>query len=86
MPTGLLLGGLLAGLLTALAARLLNGLGAGRRAARARRTLHAGVREVAEADVLAPVTAELEARERLCAALVAAAPPSPARKALRGSP
>ena len=85
IPTGLLLGGLLGGLLIALACRVLNGLGARRRAARARRTLHAGVREVAETDVLAPVAAELEARERLCAALATAASPSPPRRALRRS-
>jgi energy-coupling factor transporter ATP-binding protein EcfA2 len=71
VPTLLLGGGLLAGVLLALVARWLNGIGARRRAGRAQRALHDRVDAVAEATVVAPVRDELDARERLCRALKA---------------
>ncbi len=58
-----------AGLLLALLARLVNRLGARRRAARARRALDARILAVAEELVIAPLEAELEARDALAKAL-----------------
>jgi GTP-binding protein EngB required for normal cell division len=72
VPTGLLLGGVLAGLLLTLLVRLANRIGARRRARAAERSLRAGVEGVGERLVVAPVEAELQAREQLCAALGAA--------------
>ena len=71
-PTLLLLGGVALGLLTSLLARPFVAIGAGRRRARARRSLDAGVREVARDQVLAPLTAELQAATAFCQALAAA--------------
>ena len=69
LPTLLLAVGLLGGLVVALAARLINGAGARRRARRAARALNHRVEEVAGELVVAPVEQELAARKRLCDAL-----------------
>ena len=71
-PTALLLGGLLAGVVVALIARLLNGAGARRRARRARRALDERVGAVADELVLAPLEAELAVHRELREALAAA--------------
>jgi hypothetical protein len=68
----LLVGGAVAGLLLALSARIANGAGARRRAARARRNLTERVAAVADDAVVAPLEAELSARTELCAALAVA--------------
>lgn len=60
-PTVLALGGLALGVLLALVARVLAGVGARRRAARVRRRLRSGVRDVAERLVVRPATEELTA-------------------------
>jgi len=73
LPTLLLVGGLLLGVLFAWLARVANAAGARRRSAKAARTLHGRVEEVADELVLGPIEAELAARDRLCAALAAAA-------------
>jgi GTP-binding protein EngB required for normal cell division len=65
LPTALLLGGLLLSLLVAFVLRLVNGAGARRRVARARRALHARVREVGDELVLKPLIAELAAHDEL---------------------
>ena len=69
MPTGLLLGGLLASLLVALICRLFNRVGASRRARRARRAIAPRIAAVADELVLQPLAAELgthgELAERL---------------------
>lgn len=57
VPTALAVGGVVAGLLLALVARLLAAVGARRRAARARRALRSAVEEVARTRVVGPVTA-----------------------------
>jgi hypothetical protein len=72
VPTLLLVGGLVLGLLIAWVARVVNGVGARRRAAKAARTLRARVEAVADELVVEPIEAELEARERLCGALATA--------------
>jgi len=72
VPTLLLVGGLLLGLLTSLLARPFIAAGAGRRRARARRSLDANIRQVAKDDVLAPLDAELEAATAFCQALAGA--------------
>lgn len=72
VPTVLLLGGLLAGLLLALVCRPFVRIGARRRATRARRSLDAAVDEVARRAVLAPLAAELKVAADFCAALQAA--------------
>jgi hypothetical protein len=61
LPTALLIGGLLAGLLLALLARALAVAGARRRRAGAEARLRAAVAQVADALVLTPVRAELAA-------------------------
>jgi GTP-binding protein EngB required for normal cell division len=71
LPTVLLIGGLLAGLLLALLARALAGLGARRRRARAEARLRESVADVAETLVLAPVRAELAAYTALRGAVAA---------------
>ncbi|MDN5749872.1 MAG: hypothetical protein L0H64_15350, partial [Pseudonocardia sp.] len=68
LPTVLLLGGVLAGLLLAVVARLLAGVGARRRRARVEARMRAAVADVARELVLAPVTAELTAYGALGAA------------------
>ena len=69
MPTALLVGGLLAGIVLAALARLANRFGARRRARRARRDLHARVAQVAEELVIVPLEAELSAHGALLQAL-----------------
>jgi hypothetical protein len=73
LPTLLLGGGVLLGLLLAALAGLLNRSGARRRARRAQKALHARIDSVAEDAVIAPVTDALDARERLCRAAAEAA-------------
>jgi GTP-binding protein EngB required for normal cell division len=68
-PTALLAGGLAAGALLALAARVANGFGGRRRARRARRRLHARIATVADELVVAPLEAELAAHDMLLRAL-----------------
>jgi hypothetical protein len=72
IPTWLLLGGAGAGIVLALLARLVNGVGANRRARRAARSLREQVDAVAQELVVGPVKRELDARERLCAAVATA--------------
>ncbi|MDQ3758950.1 MAG: 50S ribosome-binding GTPase [Actinomycetota bacterium] len=69
LPTLLLVGGLVLGALFAWAGRIANGIGARRRAARAKRALHARVEEVTGELVIEPLEAEIQAHERLCGAL-----------------
>ncbi|MEA2318047.1 MAG: hypothetical protein QOD44_2236 [Solirubrobacteraceae bacterium] len=71
-PTLLAVGGALAGLVVALAARVFTGMGARRRARRADRALRRRVADVAGELMVQPVEAELAARERLCAAVAEA--------------
>ena len=73
VPTLLLVGGLLAGLLLAVLARPLVGLRARRRARRARRRLEEAVAEVARSEVLDPLAGTTTAHARFCAALTRAA-------------
>jgi len=72
VPTLMLAGGLLAGLLLALLARWLTGIGAARRARAAERSLRKRVEEVARELVIEPVRSELALRDELCAAVVSA--------------
>jgi GTP-binding protein EngB required for normal cell division len=72
VPTWLLLGGALAGIVLAFLARVANGLGARRRARAAARALRRRVDEVAQELVIGPVEQELEAHEKLRSALAAA--------------
>src|SRR5207237_850020 len=60
VPTWLLVGGVIAGLLASLIARLVNGAAASRRARRAEKSLHAAVSEVAQELVVGPVESELD--------------------------
>jgi GTP-binding protein EngB required for normal cell division len=69
LPTVLLVGGVLAGLLLALLSRRLAAAGARRRARTARRRIGERVEQVADERVLAPVEAELAARRQLCEAV-----------------
>jgi GTP-binding protein EngB required for normal cell division len=71
LPTVLLLGGLVAGLLLALLARMMAVLAARRRRARAEARLRESVADVADTLVLAPVRAELAAYEELREAVAA---------------
>jgi hypothetical protein len=75
IPTLLLVGGLVLGILIAWIARIANGVGARRRAAKAARTLRGRVSKVADELVVDPIEAELEARERLCDAVAGASKP-----------
>jgi hypothetical protein len=72
IPTLLTLGGALAGVLVALLAAAVTRIGARRRARRAERALRARVEAAAAELVVAPVTAEVAARDELCAALATA--------------
>jgi energy-coupling factor transporter ATP-binding protein EcfA2 len=83
LPTALLLGGLLAGLVVGLPARLCAGVGARRRRARAEERLDAAVAEVADELVLAPVTAELTAYAELREAVTVLAGPTRGRSGAR---
>ena len=69
IPTWLVLGGAAVGIALALAARLVNGAGANRRARRAARSLRQQVSEVAQELVVDPVERELGVYEQLCAAI-----------------
>ena len=73
VPTLLLAGGAVAGLVLALVARWINGAGAARRARAAQRRLESAVETVADELVVAPVQAELATRRDLCATLARAA-------------
>lgn len=68
VPTLALIGGIVVGLLLALLTRVINAVGARRRASRASRALRREVDVVARELVIEPVEAELEVRRRLCAA------------------
>jgi putative protein kinase ArgK-like GTPase of G3E family len=72
LPTVLLLGGLLLGLLLAAATRWANGIGARRRGRRAAKALRSSVEDVADDAILTPVRDELAAHDALCSALAAA--------------
>ncbi len=72
IPTWLLAGGALAGIVLAFLARLANGGGARRRARRAARSLRARVGEVGDELVIAPAEGELEVQRRLCEAVAKA--------------
>ncbi len=73
LPTLLLLGGILAGLVVSLLARVPAGVGARRRAGRARRRLEREVDAVADAEVVEPVAAVLSERAALARLAAAAA-------------
>ncbi len=73
LPTLLLGGGVLAGLLLAALTRAVNGVGARRRGRAAEASMRDGVEDVADRLVVVPVEAELAARERLCATAAQAA-------------
>jgi GTP-binding protein EngB required for normal cell division len=73
VPTALLVGGIALGLLVSLVARIVNRASARRRARSAERILRRRVGDVADADVVAPVQAELDAHDALCRALAVAA-------------
>lgn len=66
VPSLMLVGGAVAGLLLALLARLVNAIGARRRQRRAQRALSHQVTAVARELVLAPLQAELDVRAGLC--------------------
>ena len=83
VPTLLLVVGVLGGILLAFLLRIVNGVGARRRAKRARKALRAQLEEVAEELVIAPVEQELEVRRQFCAALEAARV-GPGGQGLRG--
>lgn len=72
VPTVLLLGGLLLGLLLGGLTRWANGIGARRRGRRAAKALRVRVEGVAEVGILAPVAAELAAFGVLCSAVAVA--------------
>ena len=84
IPTVLLVGGLLAGVLLATLARLVNRSGARRRARRARRTLDQRVEHVADELVIAPLERELAAHTALLRALDSE--PRPGLRRLRSAP
>jgi GTP-binding protein EngB required for normal cell division len=73
LPTWLLLGGALAGIVLAFSARLVNGAGARRRSRAAARSLRGQVEKVAQELVIDPVESELGTHARLRAALETAA-------------
>lgn len=69
LPTAMLVGGILAGLLVAFLARLAASVGAARRSRRAERRLRGAVEEVAGAEVFAPVAGVVDRHDRFCDAL-----------------
>jgi GTP-binding protein EngB required for normal cell division len=85
IPTWLLLGGALAGILLAFVARLANGAGARRRSRAAGRSLRTRVEDVARELVLEPVESELDVHARLRAALETAAGSARRRLSMPGS-
>jgi len=68
-PTLMLIGGGLMGIVVAFCARLAARVGGRRRAARVRRKLRARLTEVAESDIVAPLSEELEAYKGFCDAV-----------------
>ena len=72
IPTWLLVGGALAGIVLAFLARLANGGGARRRARAAAPLAPSRVEEVGHELVVAPVEAELDVERRLCEAVASA--------------
>jgi hypothetical protein len=64
VPTLMLLGGAVAGVLVALSSRMLTGLAARRKARSADRRLRAAISEVTEELVVGPIEAEIEAYRR----------------------
>jgi GTP-binding protein EngB required for normal cell division len=72
LPTALLLGGAVAGLLVAVLARPLLALGARRRARRARHRLEVAFGELADVELVGPAEAVLERHRRYCDALARA--------------
>jgi hypothetical protein len=80
IPSLLLLGGILAGLVLAFLARVANGVGARRRSRTAARALRRQVEDAAEELVIGPVESELEAHERLRASLASAGAEAPGRR------
>jgi hypothetical protein len=83
VPTGLLVGGLLAGVIVALIARWLNRVGARRRARRARRAIAPRIAAVADELVLQPLEAELRAHGELAERLAATGATRPRGRAAR---
>ena len=79
IPSLLLLGGILAGLVLAFLARVANGIGARRRSRTAARALRRQVEDAAQELVVGPVESELEAHERLRASLASAGADAPGR-------
>jgi len=69
LPTLLVVGGALLGILLAAGLRFVNAIGARRRTRRARRALDERILAAAGEVVFAPVEAELEVRRRLCEAV-----------------
>ena len=80
IPTLLLGGGALAGIVLAFLCGIAIRIGARRRARLAERALRERVQAAGEELVVAPVAAELDARERLCRALAVAGPREPAAR------
>jgi len=72
VPTLMLLGGVLVGVLVALLSRVFTNIGAHRRATSANRRLRAAIAEVTDALVIGPIEAELEACRRTLDGLTAA--------------
>jgi GTP-binding protein EngB required for normal cell division len=72
IPTWLVLGGAVAGIVLAFAARLINAVGANRRARRAGHSLREQVEQVARELVVAPVERELEVVSEFCRAVAEA--------------
>ncbi len=65
IPTGLLIGGIIIGLLLAFLARRLASIGAARRARAVRKTAESAVAEVADELIIGPMQAELNRRDEL---------------------
>jgi hypothetical protein len=69
VPTAMLIGGALLGLLLASFAGAIARIGARRRARRARTILDSAIAQVADVAVIEPIRAEIEVRRELCATL-----------------
>ena len=69
LPTLLLIGGALLGILTSFAGRLVARVGAARRARSVRRRLRKGVDQLAEEEIVAPLEKELDDYAKFCAAI-----------------
>ena len=72
LPTLMLLGGVILGVLTALLSRVFSNIGAHRRAGSANRRLRAAITEVTQELVVEPIEAEIEAYRRARDGLAAA--------------